>query len=94
VLADKGSAGAGEPVLTPYRARTKLPSQKAANSAHARLRAPAERANAQLIPEGAGQATRQGHPHPFKPAKSPDEERSLSKIFNIPQSEDDEGPLL
>jgi hypothetical protein len=48
VLADKGYIGAGEPVLTPYRGRNKPPSQKAANRAHAKLRAPGERANAQL----------------------------------------------
>jgi DDE superfamily endonuclease/Helix-turn-helix of DDE superfamily endonuclease len=48
VLADKGYIGAGEPVITPYRGRNKPLSQKAANRAHAQLRAPAERANAQL----------------------------------------------
>jgi DDE superfamily endonuclease len=48
VLADKGYIGAGEHVLTPYRGRNKPASQKAANSAHAKLRAPGERANAQL----------------------------------------------
>jgi hypothetical protein len=48
VLADKGYIGAGEHVLTPYRGRNKPASCKAANSAHAKLRAPGERANAQL----------------------------------------------
>jgi DDE superfamily endonuclease len=48
VLADKGYIGAGEPVITPYRGRNKPASQKAANPAHAKLRAPGERANAQL----------------------------------------------
>jgi DDE superfamily endonuclease len=48
VLADKGYTGAGEPVITPYRGRNKPPAQKAANRAHAQLRAPGERANAQL----------------------------------------------
>jgi hypothetical protein len=48
VLADKGYIGAGQHVLTPYRGRGKPPSQKAANRAHAQLRAPGERANAQL----------------------------------------------
>ena len=47
-LADKGYTGAGDPVLTPYRGRGKPASQKEANRAHARLRAPGERANAQL----------------------------------------------
>jgi hypothetical protein len=48
VLADKGYHGAGEPVITPYRGRNKPASQKTANRSHARLRAPGERANAQL----------------------------------------------
>jgi hypothetical protein len=47
-LADKGYIGAGQHVLVPYRSRGKPPSQKAANSAHAKLRAPGGRANAQL----------------------------------------------
>jgi hypothetical protein len=47
-LADKGYIGAGEHVLTPYRGRGKPESQKAANRAHAQLRSPGERANAQL----------------------------------------------
>jgi hypothetical protein len=47
-LADKGYIGAGQNVLVPYRGRGKPPSQKAASSAHAKLRAPGERANAQL----------------------------------------------
>jgi DDE superfamily endonuclease/Helix-turn-helix of DDE superfamily endonuclease len=48
VLADKGYHGAGQPVITPYRGRGKPAPQKEANKAHARLRAPGERANAQL----------------------------------------------
>lgn len=48
VLADKGYIGAGDHLITPYRGRGKPASQKAANSTHAKLRAPAERANAQL----------------------------------------------
>jgi len=48
VLADKGYHGAGDPVLTPYRGRTKPASQKEANRAHAQLRSPGERANAPL----------------------------------------------
>src|SRR5215469_5085426 len=47
-LADKGYHGAGQPLLTPYRGRNKPASQKDANRAHARLRSPGERANAQL----------------------------------------------
>ena len=47
-LGDKGYHGAGEHVITPYKGRNKPASQKAANRAHAKLRAPGERANAQL----------------------------------------------
>jgi DDE superfamily endonuclease/Helix-turn-helix of DDE superfamily endonuclease len=47
-LADKGYHGAGDPVRTPYRGRNKPASQKEANRAHAQLRSPGERANAQL----------------------------------------------
>ncbi len=58
VLADKGYQGAGPAISVPFRPRRKHPdtgaylplsrNQKAANSAHAMLRAPGERANAQL----------------------------------------------
>lgn len=48
VLAGKGYTGAGEHVRHPYRGRNKPASQKAANCAHAKLRAPGERASAQL----------------------------------------------
>jgi hypothetical protein len=47
-LAGKGCIGADDPVITPCRGRNKPASQKAANSAHAKLRAPGERASAQL----------------------------------------------
>ncbi|CCH29381.1 IS5/IS1182 family transposase [Actinosynnema sp. NPDC047251] len=50
-LADKGYHGYDETsahVLTPYKGRNKPKSQKEANRAHARLRGPGERANAQL----------------------------------------------
>ena len=47
-LGDKGYTGAGDPVMTPYKGRCKPASQKDANRAHARLRSPGERANAQL----------------------------------------------
>jgi hypothetical protein len=46
-LADKGYQGAPH-ALTPYKGRNKPESQKAANRAHAQLRSPGERANAQL----------------------------------------------
>jgi DDE superfamily endonuclease/Helix-turn-helix of DDE superfamily endonuclease len=48
VLADKGYTGAGDHIRTPYKGRNKPASQKAANHAHAKLRGPGERANAQL----------------------------------------------
>ncbi len=46
-LADKGYQGAAHAKI-PYRGKNKPESQKEANRAHARLRAPGERANAQL----------------------------------------------
>jgi len=48
VLADKGYTGAGDHVHVPYKGKNKPASQKDANRAHARLRGPGERANAQL----------------------------------------------
>lgn len=47
-LADKAYVGAGQQVLVPYKGRNKPQSQKMANSAHAKLRGPGERANAVL----------------------------------------------
>ncbi|SDI44485.1 DDE superfamily endonuclease [Sinosporangium album] len=47
-LADKAYQGAEGPTATPYKSRGKPDSQKRANRAHARLRGPGERANAQL----------------------------------------------
>jgi hypothetical protein len=47
VLGDKGFIGEDD-IRTPYRGRNKPASQKEANRAHARLRSPGERANAQL----------------------------------------------
>jgi DDE superfamily endonuclease len=46
-LADKGYQGSTWAKL-PYRGKNKPESQKEANRAHARLRSPGERANAQL----------------------------------------------
>ena len=46
-LADTGYLGE-DTIRTPYRGRNKPASQKEANRARARLRAPGERANAQL----------------------------------------------
>ena len=47
VLGNKGYLGE-DCIRTPYRGRNKPASQKEANRAHARLRGPGERANAQL----------------------------------------------
>jgi hypothetical protein len=52
-LGDKGYHGyddTGQHVITPYKGRNKPQPQKDANRAHARLRGPGERANAQLKP--------------------------------------------
>ena len=46
VLGDMGYPGEDD-IRTPYRGRNKPASQKNANRAHARLRAPGERTNAQ-----------------------------------------------
>jgi hypothetical protein len=46
-LADKGYQGTPH-AITPYKGKGKPESQKEANRAHARLRSPGERANAQL----------------------------------------------
>ena len=72
-LADKGYLGSTHANI-PYRAKNKPESQKEANRAHARLRAPGERANAQLKSWRilrklrccplARRTTRQGHPRP------------------------------
>ena len=48
MLADKGYAGAGDHARIPYQGRGKPASHKDANRAHAQLRSPDERANAQL----------------------------------------------
>ena len=48
VLADQGYHGVGDHIRTPYKGKGKPESQKAANRAHAQLRSPGERANAQL----------------------------------------------
>lgn len=46
---DKGYQGADAAVgMTPYKGKNKPASQKQANRAHAKLRGPGERANAQL----------------------------------------------
>ena len=69
-LADKGYQGAVH-ARTPYRGKGKPESRKEANRAHAKLRAPGERANAQLkawkilaryAAALARRADRQGHP--------------------------------
>jgi hypothetical protein len=75
-LADKGYQGTTWAKI-PYRGKSKPESQKEANRAHAKLRAPGERANAQLKkledpPQApllslACRATRQGHPRPGDP---------------------------
>jgi hypothetical protein len=85
-LGDKGYLGE-DTIRTPYRGRNKPASQKDANRAHARLRAPAERANAQLktwpilrklrcCPGTPGNSPRQSTS--FKRAKSKDEKSSVS----------------
>jgi hypothetical protein len=80
-LADKGYQGSAYAKI-PYRGKSKPESQKEANRAHAKLRAPGERANALLKnaqeladpPQApllplARRATRQGHPRPGDPRR-------------------------
>ena len=73
-------------MITPHRGRNKPASQKAANRAHAQLRASAERANAQLkawhilrklrcCPWRAGHLAKATTS--FKPTKLPDEKGSI-----------------
>ena len=93
VLADKGYAGAGDHVRIPYRGRNKPASQKDANRAHAQLRSPGERGNAQLktwrilrklrLPL-ARRAARQSYPRPSSPR-----DRRMKKAQCHTGSEDD-----
>lgn len=48
VLADKSYHGAGDRIRAPCEGKDKPESHKGANRAHAKLRSPGERANAQL----------------------------------------------
>jgi hypothetical protein len=87
-LADKGYHGAAH-ARTPYRGRGKPESQKQANSAHAKLRSPGERANAQLktykIPHPAPllplarRRNRQSHPGIASPRPNQDEKGSVNR---------------
>ena len=71
-LADKGYHGASEHILTPYRRKNKPASQKQANRAHARLRSPGERANAQLKTSSRPDASSANYAAaPGAPASSP-----------------------
>ena len=80
-LADKGYIGEDD-IRTPYRGQNKSAPQKQANRAHARLRAPGKRANAQLkswpilrklrcCPWHAGRLAKRSTS--FKPARPEDE---------------------
>jgi DDE superfamily endonuclease/Helix-turn-helix of DDE superfamily endonuclease len=76
VLGDKGYLGE-DGIRAPYRGRTKPVTQKDANRAHARLRAPGDRANAQAqdlahraqaaLLSLAGRAAGQSHPRCSRP---------------------------
>jgi hypothetical protein len=90
-LADRGYQGSAY-LKIPYRGRNKPESQKEANRAHAKLRAPGERANAQLktrskpgtssASSAAAPGAPDNSPKPstsYKPAKSEDEKGSWSE---------------
>jgi hypothetical protein len=93
-LGDKGYLGE-EDIRTPYRGRNKAASQKGANRAHARLRAPGERASAQLkswrilrklrcCPWRAGQLAKAIHV--LQPAKSEDETLNIPPLGRTARS--------
>jgi hypothetical protein len=82
MLADKGYHGAGEHIHTPYKGRNKLPSQKAANRAHAPCALPVSGPTPSSRPGTycANSAAARGVPGSsprrstsFRPARSPDE---------------------
>ena len=91
-LGDKGYLGEDD-IRTPYRGRNKPASQKDANRAHARLRAPGERANAQLkilahlaqapLLPLARRAAGQGHPRPADPRNRRMKTLSLSALSSV-----------
>jgi hypothetical protein len=94
VLAHKGYTGAGTRVITPTAAGTSQPRKKAANRAHARLRARASAptnssrpgiscANSAAAPGAPGSSPKPSTS--FKPAKSPDENRSVSTLSGEPE---------
>jgi hypothetical protein len=88
VLADKGYTSAGEHVITPSKGKNKPPPQKAANRAHAQLRAPASaptpssRPGASCANSAAAPGRRGRSPRPstsYKTARPKDEKRSLER---------------
>lgn len=89
VLADKGYHGGGDHIRAPYKGTSKPESQKAANRAHAQLRSPGERANAQLktgasCGNAAAARGRPGNsPKPStssKPARTKNEAHAVSRL--------------
>jgi hypothetical protein len=91
VLGDKGYLGE-DCIRTPYRGRNMPASQKEANRAHARLRAPGERANARLKSWRilrklrcclARRSAGQGHPRPADPRNRRMRTLSLSALASV-----------
>jgi DDE superfamily endonuclease/Helix-turn-helix of DDE superfamily endonuclease len=76
VLADKGYHGAGDHIRSPCKGKNKPESQKAANRAHAKLRSPGERANAQL----------KNLAHPAQTPLLPWKAGQLAKAIHVPQA--------
>ena len=91
VLADKGYQGSAHAKI-PYRGRNKPESQKAANRAHAKLRAPGERANAQLkTGSRPGEFCASSAAAPGAPASSP---RPSTHCSSARHKQDGKGSLL
>jgi hypothetical protein len=95
VLADKGYHGAGEHIRTPYKGRNKPESQRVANRAHAKLRGPGERANAQLKPGASCVNSAAAHGRPgnspkpstsCKPARPEDENAHWRVMWFLSQA--------
>ena len=76
VLADKGYAGAGDQVRTPYRGRGKPASQKDANRAHAQLRS---RASAPTPSSRPGASCANSAAAPGKPGSWPKRSTSFKR---------------
>ena len=89
-LADKGYQGSTYAKI-PYKGKNKPESQKQANKAHAQLRAPGERANAQLkTGSRPGESSVSSAAAPGAPASSP---RPSTYCRSARQTQDEKGSV-